>query len=191
MFKGRILSVIFVVFLLSTYIHSQSNRNAFYLGAKTGFSFRLLEASIYLFCFGTTALYNWNRSFVSFGFNVHNGLNINFGDEKPHEDNSKYHRYELIYGRSFQLSKTHKFFKHISITPSMGVSYSRFNYYEDHDALENNHLSKLYIVGIPFGMAITNKIGKRVFGGIDYKFHIYQELKPHFELSAFIMVNVL
>ncbi len=188
---GRVLNVILVVFLLSASIHSQSKKNAFYLGARTGFSFRLLESSNYLFSFGTTALYNWNRSFVSFGFNIHSGLYFNFGDEEPYEDNSKYHRYELIYGRSFQLSKTHKLFKHISVTPSMGVSYNRFNYYEDHDALENNNLSKLYIIGFPFGVALTNKIGKRVFGGLDYKFHIFQELKPHLEFSAFIMVNVL
>ena len=191
MFKGRILSVILVLCLLSSPIRSQSNEDAFYFGVRTGFSFRLLEGSNYLFSLGTSALYNWNNSFLSFAFNVHRGLYFNFGDEEPHEDNSKYHRYELNYGRSFQLSKKHKLFKRISITPSMGVSYNHFEYYEDHDALKSNQISNLNVIGFPFGIAITNNIGKRVFAGFDYKFHIFEELKPHLEFSAFIMVNVL
>lgn len=191
MFKSRIYSVILVLFLLSTPILSQLNKDAFYLGGRTGVSFRLLEDSNYLFNFGTLALYNWDNSFLSFAFNIHRGLYFYFGDEKTFEDNSKYHRYELNYGRSFQLSKKHKLFKRISITPSVGVSYNHFEYYEDHETLENNSLSNLNVIGFPFGVAITNNIGKRVFTGLDYKFHIFQKLKPHVEFSLFIMVNVL
>ena len=36
---------------------------------------------------------------------------------------------------------------------------------------------------------MTNNLGKRVFGGFEYKFHIFQELKSHLEFNVFIMAN--
>ena len=194
MYKSRALIVILLLNFPVTSIRSESienDENALYFGIRTGFSYRLLEDSNYLFSFGAIGLYNWDNSFFSFAFNVHSGLYFNFGDEEPYKDNSKYQRYELNYGKSFQLSKKHKLFKRISITPSVGISYNRFDYYKNQDALENNHLSKLNIIGFPFGLAMTNNLGKRVFWGFEYKFHIFQELKPHLEFSVFIMVNVL
>lgn len=193
MYKNRAVVVILLLILLVIPIKSQSSENdekALYFGVRTGFSFRLLENSNYLFSFGSSALYNWDNSFLSFSFNTHYGLNIDFSDEPP-ENNSKYHRYELNYGRSFQLVKKHKLFNRFSITPSVGVSYNLFAYYEENDALDNDYLSNFNTIGFPLGIAVTNNIGKRVFAGFGYKFHILYQLKPHSEFSVFIMVNVL
>ena len=164
---------------------NETESGRFYLGFRGGLSFRMVNESNYVTSLGGPVLYNWGNNFISTSFN--RGFTYYLG---MNTDNSNYTRYEINYGKALQLHKTHPLFKHFYFTYSVGLSYNIFNFFEDEDALSKNLAKRKEMVGLPIGLAFTNRIGQSLFAGLEIKFHVFQKIKTHGEYSSFIMITI-
>ncbi|MDP2366473.1 MAG: hypothetical protein Q8M94_22190 [Ignavibacteria bacterium] len=184
----KFYAIIVLLFFLHVSVKPQSEENVsdrFYLGFRTGLSARMVNESNYIFNLGGSTFYNWENNFISASFN--RGYTFYF---EMNRDNSKYYRYEICYGKVLRLHETHPVFKYLYFTYTVGLSYNIFNFFEDQNALSKNIAKKIEMVGLPIGLAFTNRIGKSLFGGVELKFHVFQKINTHGELSSFIMVNI-
>jgi hypothetical protein len=185
--------IIVILFCLNISVQPQSDKNEsdrFYLGFRGGFSFRTVNESNYVFSLGGSTLYNWENNFISFSYNRGYSFYLQMGDNKNNHDNSKYNRYEVCYGKVLKLHETHPIFKYIYFTYSVGLSYNIFDFFEDQNTLSKNITNRMEMIGLPIGLAFTSRIGKSLYGGVELKFHVFQKINTHGELSSFLMVNI-
>lgn len=192
-FKGMKEKKTVMIFLIVLWIQLGYSQSALddtlskrYIGLSGGLSPEVYKYSTYLFELGGQILYNWNREYISFLYN--RLFAFHFDDEY---DDSKFHRFELVYGRVSCLKEDHKLFRYIFVHISIGVSYNIISYYEDDIAYYRNRISKTRRFGIPIGISITGPTGKSFYGGIGYNFHIIANDKPYINIKYFLMVNVL
>ena len=190
----KFYSIVAILFCLNITVQSQTEENIggrFYAGVRGGLSFRMVNESNYVFSLGGSTLYNWGNNLISFSYNLGYSFYLEMSDTKMNYDNSKYYRYEICYGKVLKLHETHPIFKYIYFACSMGVSYNIFHFFEDQDALSKNIAERREMIGLPIGLALTNKIGNSLYGGVELKFHVFQKIKTHGGYSSFIMVTIL
>ena len=106
------------------------------------------------------------------------------------DGNAKYNRFDFTIGHSFQLSKKHKLFKRFFIIADAGISYHNIYYFKDDIAAQNNALSHTQKFGVPLRIALTNSFNGTFFGGIEYRYHFVQEMKPYLELGVFLSFKI-
>lgn len=183
-----LLTILLVVNKGYSQLLQDSTKDKCYIGISGGFSPARFEYSSYLLELGGHILYNWDYEYISFSYNK--VFAFHFDGE---DDESQFHRFELIYGRVTCLKENHKLFRNIFVGASIGLSYNIIDYYQDEYtflSLRRNTL-KTQIFGIPMGIIITGPIGKDFYGGTWYTFHIVSNKKPYVSFKYFFMINIL
>lgn len=185
--------IIFLLIMCIKVSYSQSLQDSIlskcYIGFSGGVSPEKFGSSTYLLEIGGHILHNWNEDYIAFSYNRLFAFRLNFGDSNNENDESQFHRLELIYGRITCLKENHKVFRHIFVGASIGISYNIVSYYRDDIAYDQKNISRIQKLGILIGISITNPLGGRFYSGMYYVYQIISKETPYINFKCFITMD--